>query len=77
MVLRDLDRYLKKKMKRDHELTPYTKTNSRLIKDLDITHDTIKVLEENVSRKISDFPCSNIFTKMSPIAGNTNERINK
>ena len=77
MVLRDLDRYLKKKMKLDHELTPYTKTNSRLIKDLDITHDTIKVLEENIGRKTSDIPCSNIFADMFSRASDIQERINK
>ena len=64
-------------MKLDHQLTPYTKINSRWIKDLSISHDTIKVLEENIGRKISDIPCSNIFTNISPRARNIKERINK
>ena len=44
---------------------PYTKINSRWIKDLHINHNTIKVLEENIDRKISDMPHSNILTDMS------------
>ena len=66
-----------KKMKLDHQLTPYTKMNSRWIKDLNISHNTIKVLEENTGRKISDIPCSNIFTDMSPKARDIKERTNK
>ena len=76
MVLGDLDSYMQK-MKLDHQLTLYTKLNSRWIKDLNICHDTIKVLEENIGRKISDIPHSNIFTDMSPKARDIKERINK
>ena len=47
------------------------------MKDLNITCDTIKVLEENIGRKISDIPCSNILTDMSPKTGDIKERINK
>ena len=50
-------------MKLDHQLTPYTKINS--IKDFNISHDTIKVLEKNIGRKISDIPCS-IFSSICP-----------
>ena len=53
------------------------KINSRWIKDLNVSHDTIKVLEENIGKKISDIPCSNIFTDMSPRAKDIKERINK
>ena len=66
-----------KKMKRDHQLTPYTKINSRWIKDLNISHNTVKILEENIGRKISDIPRSNILTDMSPKARDIKERINK
>ena len=77
MVLRELESYMQKKMKWDHQLTPYTKINSRWIKDLNISHDTIKVLEEHIGRKISDTPCSNIFIDMSPRSRDVKERINK
>ena len=66
-----------KKMKLNHQLRPYTKINSRWIKDLNISHCTIKVLEENIGRKISDIPCSNILTDISPKARDIKERINK
>ena len=64
-------------MKLDHQLTPYTKINSRWIKDLNISRNTIKVLEENIGKKISDIPCSNILTDMSPKARDIKERTNK
>ena len=64
-------------MKFDHQLTPYTKINSRWIKDLNINHYTIKVLAENIGRKTSDIPWSNIFTDMSPRGRGIKERIHK
>ena len=64
-------------MNLDHQITPYTKINLRWIKDLNISRDTIKVLQENIGRKISDISCSNIFTVMSPRARDIKERINK
>ena len=66
-----------KKMKLDHQLMPYTKIISRWIKDLNISCNTIKVLEENIGRKISDILHSNILTDMSPKARDMKERINK
>ena len=47
------------------------------IKDLNISCNTRKVLGENIGRKISDIPPSNILTDMSPKARDIKERINK
>ena len=77
MVLEDQDSYMQKKMKLNHQLTPYTKINSRWIKDLNMSHTTIKVLEENIGSKISDIPPSNILTNTSSRAREIKERINK
>ena len=64
-------------MKLEHQLTPYTKLDSTWIKDLNVSHNTIKVLEENIGRKISDIPHGNISTNMSLRAMDIKERINK
>ena len=64
-------------MKLDYQLTPYTKINSRWLEDLNISCDTIKVLEENIGRKISDIPHSNIFTNIFPRPRDIKERKNK
>ena len=64
-------------MKLDHQLTPYTKINSRWIKDLKISRNTTKVLEENIGKKISDIPCSNILTDRSLKVWDIKEKINK
>ena len=63
-------------MKLNHRLTPYTKINSRWIKYLNISGNTIKVLKENIGRKSSDIPHSNILIDTSPKERDIKERIN-
>ena len=61
----------------NHQLIPYTRINSKWIKELNVSRNTIKVLEENIGRKISHIPCSNIFTDRSSKARDIKERVNK
>ena len=57
-------------------LTPCTKINLKLIKDLNIRPATIKLLEENRSSNLSDVSLHHIFLDMSPQARETKAKIN-
>ena len=55
-----------KRMKLDHYLIPYTETNSKLIKDLNLIADTIKLLEENIGGEFLDIKLDNDHLDLTP-----------
>ena len=64
-------------MKLEHFLTPYTKINSKWIKDLNIRPDTIKPLEENIGKTLFDINHSKIFSDPPPRVMKIKTKINK
>ena len=57
-----------KSMKLERTLTPHTKINSKLLKDLNIRHDNIKLLDENTDKTFSNINCTKVFLGQSPQA---------
>ena len=72
MVLGKLDSYMQK-----NELTPYTKINSKLIKDLNVRPETIKLLEEHIGRIFNDINQSKIPYDPPPRVTEMKTKLNK
>ena len=66
-----------KRMKLEHFLTPYTKINSKWIKDLNVRPETIKLLEENISKILSNISHSRIIYDPPPSVMEIKTKINK
>ena len=64
-------------MKLEHSLTPYTKINSKWIKDLNVRADTLKLLEENIGRTLYDINHSKILFDPPPREMEIKTKINK
>ena len=64
-------------MKLDHCLTPYTKVNLKWVKDLNVSNETIKLLEETQEKNLLNINMGNFFLNASPRARETKAKMNK
>ena len=64
-------------MKLEHFLTPYTKINSKWIKDLKVRPDTVKLVEEDIGKTLSDINHSRILYDPSARVMEIKTKINK
>ena len=63
-------------MKLNHSLTPYTKVNSKWMKDLNVRQESIKIIEKNMGNNLFDIGHSNFFRDISPKARETKVKMN-
>ena len=64
-------------MKLEHFITPYKKINSKWIKDLNVRPETIKLLEKNIGKTLSDIYQSRILYESPPRILEIKAKINK
>ena len=65
-----------KRIKLAHSVMPYTKINLKWIKDLNVRLNTIKLIDENLTRTLFDINLSNIFLDPPPRVTGNKTKIN-
>ena len=66
-----------KRMKLEHSLTPYTKINSKWIRDRNVRLETLKLLEENIGRTLCDIKHSKVIFDPPPRIMEIKTKVNK
>ena len=66
-----------KRMKLEHFLSPYTKINSKWIKNLNVRPESIKLLEENIDKILDDLNQSKILSDPHPRIMEIKTKVNK